>query len=118
MSPRRVRKAVAGFAAGLIGSIATIAAVNEIGGDRGAGEQAEVVLGRIDFDGFCADHDGSAVLLTQDALGWRCVEVSNEVFVTREIDPNSVCAWQYDSNAKAILTASDDPQGWRCFGPP
>lgn len=113
----RFGKIVAGFAAGFLGSVTTIVAVNEVGGDRENGEPAEVVLGQVDFDGYCERESASAVLVTQDAFGWRCIEVSNGIFVTRDVDPTLICAWQYDDEARAVLMQANDPQGWRCFGP-
>ena len=116
----QLARAAAAFTVGLVGSIATITAVNEIGGARGTGELASTVLGQPDFDGYCksANPTSAAVLVSQDADGWRCAGRRNDIFFTHDIEPAEVCTWQHGPGTRARLSDADAPVGWQCVGAP
>lgn len=82
-------------------------------------EPDTIVLGALDFDGYCGRDEGlTALLLASDPYGWRCIGTIGGAWTRRDIDPDEVCHWQYDDpTATAVLVNPADVNGWSCVTP-
>jgi hypothetical protein len=84
------------------------------GGGGGGGGVTPHNLGLPSFDGYCQHiGDRSAVLVADNAYGWRCTLNTGHVLLATD-----VCAWTYHLSASQVVSVSTnygDPNAWQCW---
>lgn len=108
-----------GLLIGFVGAFVTLQVIDRVDAEPEAAP-LEVVLGRPDFDDYCA-RDGQqlrALATTGDADGWHCVGRVQGLWTTTPIAIDEACRWEHGRQALARLAEPDQPDGWVCVESP
>lgn len=109
-----VRGALA-FGVGFVGAIATIQAIDLVEDDDPV--RSRVVVGVLDVDRHCKSLEGeqlTAVLVSSDAFGWRCVGRRNGLWDREPVDFQAACRAQYGERTWAESADEGSPTSWVC----
>jgi hypothetical protein len=108
-------RALLGLLLGFVAASATFLAADRLG-ETGNGSVLQTSAGPIDYDAYCDSRPGAlrAVLVSPDALGWRCIGDVDGFFTSFEVDALDACRWQYGPVTEARMIDEDDPDGWQC----